>query len=336
MSNVIAIGPLGLQNGQSKSFEEIVDGIDVKYVLNTRPYPNSVWLSAIVYVVELLFVAVSIKVKTVYFTPSRTFSGSIRDIILLSLLRPSKCISHLHGMEYNDWYNSLPASVRRVYNVTVLQKITDWVVLENSMVSICVSESSKIHVIPNFFDECLGIQQTSGEGILYFSHLSEAKGFKDFCYIIKELRRSKVENAVYIAGGLEKSMKPFLNELLGLRNVFYLGYVIDENKKELFSEIRYHLFPSRYTTEASPISLIETMSAGIIPLVYDHNCLAEVVHCPEFVSSELSEIIVKLTSFEKNPSLRKALALKVREYCHGKYGKEHSITALRELVNSSD
>lgn len=320
---ILAVGPLKNSTGQSVHFTEVCKNIDFDKIINTKKF-RSKFLSNIYSIIQIVLLAN--KYKVIYFTPSRSRLGCFKDIILISKFQSKKIIAHLHGYDLNDFLIGLTNFERKIIKKKY-ETISKWIVLENKMINqLKIFKNSNI-VVPNFVNISSN-EASVGDGILYFSSISKDKGFLDFVWLIE----NNPNLNYFIAGDISDSKcERELNRILSInRNVKYLRYISDKEKINIFNKIKFHYFPSRYKTEASPLSLIETMNFGIIPIVYNFNCLPDVVPNQQFVF-ENKEEVQNFVTININKDLN-YLQKQVTKYSTSKYDKSSSIEKIHNLI----
>ena len=116
MFKTLLVGPLMPPiHGQSMAFTRFIESIkdESEIVINTN-YEDKSKPVKIFFTLKTLF---SIFVKTlflkydvVYFTCSRSFLGSIKDVLLINIasMKNVKIINHLHGSDFYEFLHDSP------------------------------------------------------------------------------------------------------------------------------------------------------------------------------------------------------------------------------------
>lgn len=113
--------------------------------------------------------------------------------------------------------------------------------------------------------------------LLFFGRIHESKGVED---IIEAFRLLKGQlNFRFVlcgAGPFKEKFITVCEQLLG-DDFEYLGVVSGQTKFDIIKKSHFFLLPSRYG-EGLPMALLETMAAGLVPVVTDDASMKFVVH----------------------------------------------------------
>lgn len=202
----------------------------------------------------------------VYITLSRSRVGSIRDYIILGILRPRRVIAHIHGKGFINANLVLRLNLKRSTDIIVLTN--DSVKELNRSVGL---KNQSIHVIGNpvFDSSLLRINPHPRKEkitLYYFSNLMITKGYMDFIELAKEFKSSYI----FEVAGTNIEGLPIEGDF------FYYGRLDKKAKAEYLYRNHVHLFLSTYVEEFYPISLIESICAGNLCIVLKHNGLENV------------------------------------------------------------
>ena len=118
----------------------------------------------------------------------------------------------------------------------------------------------------------------NGDGIdmLYLGRIEKNKGMDYLLEAMRELKAKGAQLTLHFAG-IEQGKNGYIGrfqELLGDRFV-YEGVVAGDQKTALFRRCQVFVLPSLY--EGLPMSLLETMSYGLVPVVTDVGSITEYV-----------------------------------------------------------
>jgi len=150
--------------GQSAMFTPVVSAFDPRevVVINiTRfktPLPNTLWT-----IWSTLWAFLIHRFHTVYFTPSRSRMGFVKDLPLLFLGRwtGKRMIAHLHGANFRSFYETggiLKPLIRYGYrNID-----TGIVLLEEMRDEFIHFPNVKVRVVPNCYDQSFDLNLPSG------------------------------------------------------------------------------------------------------------------------------------------------------------------------------
>ena len=117
--------------------------------------------------------------------------------------------------------------------------------------------------------------------LTYFGRLTEVKGAKLFPEIVKELHLRKVPFrwTIYGSGPDEDYLREHLAAEIKTREVVMSPFI---PRDKLFENIRNHdVFIMASEVEGGPLTLLEAMAAGLVPICNDTPSLAQQVVTPE-------------------------------------------------------
>lgn len=187
-------------------------------------------------------------------------------IIRLVKLFNSKAILHLHGAEFQQFYNNECSNdkqehIRKTFDLAdaVIVLSSQW----HSWMKTIVSNPKKVHVVYNAV-ETLNINRSNTEQgrILFLGRLGERKGVKDlinaFSMIVAEFPHARLT----LGGDGDVATFKQQVENLGISsNVDFLGWVSGEQKHAWLSKADIYCLPSY--NEGFPMGVLEAMSANI-------------------------------------------------------------------------
>jgi glycosyltransferase involved in cell wall biosynthesis len=122
---------------------------------------------------------------------------------------------------------------------------------------------------------------TAPLSLTYFGRLTEVKGAKLFPEIVKHLHLRKIPFrwAIYGAGPEENYLRQHLAPEIKTGEVVLSPFI---PRHELFQTIRKHdVFIFASEIEGGPLTLLEAMSVGLVPICNDIRCLTQEVVTPE-------------------------------------------------------
>ena len=229
----------------------------------------------------------------------------IRDFFLLQIAhkKGKKVILHLHG-------GSLLKVRKRPWIINkLLTKIFAWsdsiITLSEDERQIIINDFNlqNVYSLPN----CIDLDNAKDFNksfmrktlhLLYLGRIEKNKGIDFIFQSMQQLNDLNVDFLLHFAGKEENTDEyiPKFSRTLGNRFIYH-GVVSGMNKQELLKECDVFLLPSMY--EGLPMSLIETMAYGEVPIVTNVGSMSMVVQdkingC--FVNKCSSEDITKKIS----------------------------------------
>lgn len=185
--------------------------------------------------------------------------------IYLSRLSKIPVVNHIHGAEFDSFYEKASASqkrrVRRVY-----RKCTWFIVLSEEWkekIAQIVS-ADRIDVIENYcvLPKKRDQEERRPNQILFLGALEERKGCYDIPVIFESVKQ-KCPNARLVMAGdgqMEQVREAFDKKKL-LSDVTFTGWVRGQEKDKLLQQSAVFLFPSY--NEGMPVAVLEAMSYGL-------------------------------------------------------------------------
>lgn len=236
--------------------------------------------------------------KVMYVTASRSLFGSFRDYIFLLCHRPKKIIAHFHGIGFNrSWF--FRQNLKRFDLIVAITPYMKELLSDYKEVG-CPIKIIENPVLLNFHTTAKEFKKN--EKVVYFSNLMRSKGILIFLNL-----SSRYSNrfSFQIAGrNLDKIIIPDY--------VDYHGVLKGEKKEKFLLEAKFMIFFSNYVEESFPISLIEALYAGVLPIVKRHNKLEDIfkdygfiwVDTQEEIECKLSNKVELESDYERFLKLR--------------------------------
>lgn len=323
-------------------------------VLNITRYRSAV-VNTLYTMLATLWYFARYRFDTVYFTPSRSRAGFVKDIPLILLGRWSgkRMIAHLHGANFRSFYESdrlLQPLIRYGYR----RLDTGIVLLEEMRGEFHHFPELKVKVVPNCYDPVLDDEEKSRgyhsademvtknpEQILYLSALMHSKGILEFLDAAAMVLEKRSSATVVVAGapgadgsmGVKEITREFAKRLVLLQQRFpgrisYPGLVTGQTKTDLLKSSSLFVFPSWHPSEALPVSILEAMRTGSAIVASRHNFLPCIIGPengiivePRSAASIAGAVISLLENREQLRKIGKHNAgHAVNNYAPGRYG----------------
>ena len=261
-------------------------------------------------------------------------------IVKLSKLFKKKVILHLHGAEFQVFYEKecsvkKQAAIRNTFN-----KVDKIIVLSEQWKEfIATLTTSEITTLYNSVPLNEINSANGGEDILitFLGRLSERKGIYDLIEAAKELV-IEFPNLKFMLGGdgeIEK-VKNLLTQYSLNDNVKLLGWIEEDKKNSILRNTYIYILPSY--NEGMPMSILEAMSYGIpvistfaggIPSVIKHNYNGLLVNAGDVKAIENS-IRTLIKDKNKHESFKKNSYDTIK----AKFSLEKHIDKLVSIYNS--
>ncbi len=252
----------------------------------------------------------------VYIQTSQSKMGFLRDKLIVSISKffGAKVIGHLHGGNYNQFYEEQSA----VYKKAIKNFLLDFdktIVLSSNLKPMFDFQPLMRHriiTVPNGVGEIdphmngKTIENTSKENpiqLLYLSNLIESKGYLIFLEALKLLKDKGVffeanfcglfraENDHSSYDSPEHAEADFLNRIDSYQLndcVHYLGLVRGQAKDDLLAKAHFFVLPTAYTNEGQPLSIIEAMSHGCVVVSTNYRAI------PEMIQHDVDGLLIKV------------------------------------------
>ena len=310
--------PIG---GQAIISKIVEDEIRPKKVINL----NTIGKSKILINVKIFIQIISIiftKYDLVYFTCSRSVSGSLKDFFLLFVLKFKKCkvVNHLHG---NEWLELKKNVISNFLVNALYPRIDEMIFVSNYQKELFPKDLvKKCTVINNCYSNIFQIQDNRKRrgknqpiNMIYPSNIIFSKGIFDAMESFEILAKKGINIQLNIVGTFagddylnESEVKSkFFDKLNELQNkgleINYLGVQSQNNLKDLYLSSDLCVFPSFYKTESFGLVIVEAMAMGAVVIARKIPFIEEVtdgscyVYDPSVTS--LHESILKLVNDEQ-------------------------------------
>lgn len=255
---------------------------------------------------KLFFILLFNQKQTVYVTTAQSKVGFIRDyfIILFARFFNCKIIAHQFGANYSGFYNSQSAFLQKKIKKT-LSKVDKLVVegdYTKAQFSFLPNYESIVYSLPNGLPE--KVDSTSIEAkklddsqpikMFYLSNLIESKGFWDVLEAVNLLTNvEKINVEVVFAGkfldavddlkfsNADEAKKTFFDYIeknnLQKKVLYFEGLYAQAKAKE-FKQSHFFLLPSYYINEGQPVSVLEALAYGCVPIVTEYRLIPSMVN----------------------------------------------------------
>ncbi len=300
MKRILFFGPLPpAYTGQSIAFSAVVDHLKNEKSKVIDISGKDTVLSGIGLCFRIIYTLTFYRFDLIYFTCSRSFFGSIRDVVLLFCARTRNIsvVNHLHGGDFKNFYDGLPPWYRSIVRWCYHGVGESIVLTEGMKENFEDFPKMKLTVVSNSYSSDLDTcpvekrwKPSQPIRLLYLSNIMKMKGILHLLDVI-EVIFSKYENIHLSIAGTpigdiycsEEEIADLFYESYGeLKSKYpdkidYLGVVTGEAKKQLLWNSDVFVLPTFYPTEAFPISILEALRTGNFILTTDHRFIPAIV-----------------------------------------------------------
>lgn len=268
----------------------------------------------------------------------------VRDFFFMNAARKQgrRMVVHIHGGLYLFKQNK-PFLMKRLLN-RIFRWDYPFIVLSNKEKLQIQKEfqAKTVYVLPNCVELAVASSFLRKEflpclHLLFLGRIEPNKGM-DYLYdAMKQLQNDGTDFVLHFAG-TEQGSNDYIgrfSQLLGERFV-YEGVVSGMEKDELLKTCDVFLLPSFY--EGLPMSLLECMSFGVIPVTTNVGSISEYVQDRKtglFLQMKDSQSIVDaITLLSNDPDLRRKLSAGAREKIFMTLNSESYIARLNEIYQN--
>lgn len=268
----------------------------------------------------------------------------VRDYPFLSFCMKErrKLVIHIHGGLF------LTAPKIPFYLKAILKKVFSWnvpfIVLSDSEVRILKNKFNAkiVHSLPNCVDlkdakayaEAPQKEEGQSLNIGYLGRIEPNKGMTELLSACQTLKKEAISFKLFIAGKeqIQDEYLPHFDQWLG-KNFQYSGLVSGQSKFDFLRNLDVFVLPSYF--EGLPISLLECMSYGIVPIVTPVGSIPEVIKNGEnglFIKIKDPDSIVNaVKSLLSNKKLVMSLGTKARETVFRDFSPESFVEKLNAI-----
>ena len=201
--------------------------------------------------------------------------------IKIAQLFNSKVVIHMHGAEFQDWYEELndkkKAKVKKILNradkVLILGEY--WKAFVSSLVP-----EKKVVVLYNAVPHHANVYNGNASTILFLGVVGQRKGAFDLVKAFSEIIPEIPQNIHldFYGPDFEKKIEQEIDNSGFSGRIRYMGWLGSDKKESVFKDTLCNVLPSY--NEGLPMTILETMSVGI------PNISTNVAAIPEVIDDE--------------------------------------------------
>lgn len=264
--------------------------------LNKKFKFSKINICKIRYLPKALFSLWFIKSKYVYFTPSQSVMGNLRDLLILKILliRRKRIIIHIHGGGFRELIDTKCPQWQKRINYNLLKQADKAIVLGKSFERMFegIISRKNVVILPNCIEDFYllktpeekfsAIKKTGSIHLLFLSNLLYLKGYRVVLEVALLSKRQNKNFQFHFAGKFfEQKEKEFFFNFIEKNHlkdyVFYHGIVKGQKKKDLLRQCPIFILPTFHPTEGQPISILEAMGNACTVITTNHLGILEIL-----------------------------------------------------------
>ncbi|MBN1970514.1 MAG: glycosyltransferase family 4 protein [Candidatus Delongbacteria bacterium] len=240
-----------------------------------------------------------------YITTAQSKVGFFRDYLIINLAKlfKYKIICHQFGANYSVFFNSQSPRLKRLIKITFTK--VHRIIVEGEYTKeqfrFLNDYSVKVISIPNGLPEKNLRLLGSGKRyeidqifqLMYLSNMIISKGFWDVLFALDILINKKGLKVECVFAGsfisavddpkgsnvksTEEAFFRYIKNKKLSNNVRYFPFLFDKEKIEAFKLAHVFLLPSYYVNEGQPVSVLEAMAYGVVPIVTKHRLIPSMI-----------------------------------------------------------
>lgn len=266
----------------------------------------------------------------------------IRDSLYIHFCKKHKMVLHIHGGNFL-FSDDIPFYLNWLLKKLFLKKVP-FIVLSNKEKKRIEERynAQEVHSLPNCIDLTDATQYVKDykKNVLtlgYIGRVASTKGMNELLEACGILKSKKVSFKLIIAGS-EREGDTYLSRFVEqLDDSFeYVGVVSGETKTNFLKKIDGFVLPSYF--EGLPISLLETMSFGCVPITTEVGSINTVVKDNEngfFIKMQDSgDIVEKVKTLSNDKELLEKLGRKAKETIFHRFNPENYIKELNSIYQA--
>ena len=265
----------------------------------------------------------------------------IRDFFFMrtAYRQGKKMVIHLHGGLY--LFKEKKPLIIRLFLKRVFSWKSPFIVLSNKEKGQIQKEyhTENVFVLPN----CVDLSDAKSYSkeinsnhvdILYLGRIEPNKGMNVLYDALKQWKKEYVVFTLHFAG-VEQGGNGYIEKFQQLldKNFVYEGLVSGKKKDELLKKCQIFILPSFY--EGLPISLLESMSFGLVPIVTNVGSIGEYVKDREngliIKVNDTNSIIDALKSLSQDVDLLQRLSKAAQQTIFTQFSPQEYISKLNQI-----
>lgn len=279
-------------------------------------------------------------------------------VFITRLIKPTKdrpkIIGHLHGGEFESYYNKSSVVIKKIYNYVLNNYFDILICLSKKWFTFysMIVDKRRLIILNNFYDidrnlrkeDLINKNKKDRIDYLFLANLKSNKGINELiCAFADALKCSLNKNFyLHIIGNGEEYSKilKLVNNSILKKHVYIYGALSGEQKIKIMEVCDFYILPSY--NEGLPISLLESMYMGLFPIVSNVGSIPEIIvneHNgliiePGNVLDIMDKIIYANEIYENDFDKYKNVIINNFLLVTNRYSKEKAYNKLKELYLS--
>jgi glycosyltransferase involved in cell wall biosynthesis len=293
-----------------------------------------------------MFAVTAKEIQLVHFNFPLSKASVLRDapLMLFAKLIRKKMIIHLHGGDYMTSKKApgwMRVILKKVFSgntqIIVLSPVEEQVIIKEYKVK-------RVKVLPNCVDlkeaEVFnrGINKNQVLSLLYIGRISVPKGI-EYTYQALTILKNKGIAFKFIIAGTGPDEKEYLEKFAALLggSFEFKGIVSGEAKAAVFKCSDVFVMPSHF--EGLPMSLLESMSFGLVPVVTNVGSIKYVVQSGEngimVDKNPAEEVAAAIEKLTLNRELLQKMSVNASDFIFKHYNPEDYINELNKMYDAA-
>lgn len=322
------------------------DNIKIEYVSTYIEQSNIIKLLFFIKnYINILLKFLFSNIDTIYIHMS--YNGSFYRkyyIHKLCKLFNKKTIVHLHGSEFEKFYNNSSARTQKKIR-DLLKECDVFIVLGDNWKNVIlrIQPLANIIVLPNAVSlpKEMVYRRKESFQILYLGMLIKRKGVSDLIDAIKIINKEnflKKNNVKFIISGIgqeEEVLKRKVQELDLTRYIEFVGWIDNQDKKNFLMESQLLVLPSY--NEGLPVAILEAMSYGLPIVSTDVGSISEAVLNNQngflITPGDIQGLALSIKKIVECPELWESFSKNSKRVIVSKFNEEDYFKKLINLFN---
>ena len=343
--NILMIAPdpnrtLGGMSTVIKNYENagLSDKVNYKFIPSTKDGGaiGKILLFAIA-IIRVIYSFMFTEVDIVHIHSASRGSFKRKSLLVnISKIFGKKVILHLHGAEFNDFYENECSPKQKINVKKTFYKCDTVIVLGQEWKSkISKYCDAHIEVLNNAIEVPKeNLYSTNSNKITVLGRLGHRKGTFDIIKVAKELSKQYPKTKIILAGDgdIELVKSKIIEENLS-ENIDVLGWVNEEKRCSILKDTKIYILPSY--NEGMPMSILEAISYGIpvistnvgsIPTVIENSVNGYIIE-----AGDTDSLFTKIKELIDNDKKRSTMSNNNYKKAKERFSIESNIDALMKI-----